>query len=358
MNSEEITLDNSQAKTLEQLNQLKNFLYPKSSRFNFLKIFKKNQNNPSSIYIYGQVGRGKSMLMAKFFNSLKIENKLYLHFNSFMQKIHRELHELRKNLHQNQNNIIEVATNNIIGDTKILCLDEFQVEDVTDALILRKIFSYIFSNHILVVFTSNSHPRNLYRNGLQRDSFIKFIDDVLLKNCQVINLDNGVDYRRRYLQLVKKHYFFPIDDKNKKEINEILSKITEYSELQSVEIKVLGRKLLIKNSYKNVAVFDFKELFNENLGVVDYQAICKKFDVIFLLNIPKLTKEDVNEARRLILFIDEVYENKVALLMLSEVAIDDIYSDGIGVEAFKRTASRLNEIISDSYWQKSKYILQ
>lgn len=358
MSTEEIILDDSQIKTLDQLNQLKKSLDSNSVKFSLLKIFKKNKNFLSSVYIYGQVGRGKSMLMAKFFNSLKIEDKLYLHFNNFMQKIHQELHKLRKNLHQNQNDIIEIATKNIIGDIRILCLDEFQVEDVTDALILKKIFSYIFANQILVVFTSNSHPKNLYKNGLQRDSFIKFIDDILLKNCQVINLDSGVDYRRQYLQLVKKHYFYPINLENKNEINEIFSKLTENSELQQIEIEVLGRKLLIKNCYKNVARFDFKELFNENLGVIDYQAICKKFDVIFLLNVPKLIKEDVNEARRLILFIDEIYENKVALLMLSEVEIDKIYSDGIGSEAFKRAASRLNEIISDYYWQRSKYILQ
>ena len=358
MNSEEIILDNAQIQALDQLNRLKKLSSKNSVLFNFLNIFKKNQNNPSSIYIYGQVGRGKSMLMARFFNSLQIEDKLYFHFNSFMQKIHRELYELRKNPNRSQDDIIEIATKNIIGNNKIICLDEFQVEDVTDALILRKIFSYIFANQILVVFTSNSHPKNLYKNGLQRDSFIKFVDEILLKNCQVINLDSGIDYRCQYLQSVKKHYFYPINAKNKNEINEIFSKITENSELQSIEIKILGRKLLIKNSYKNVAMFDFKELFNENLGVVDYQAICKKFDVIFLLNIPQLTKEDVNEARRLILFIDEIYENKVALLMLSQVAIDKIYSDGIGSEAFKRTVSRLNEIISDHYWQRSKYILQ
>jgi len=358
MTTEEPILDNSQVKALDQLNQLKKSLSKSSAEFSFLKIFQKNQNSSSSIYIYGQVGRGKSMLMAKFFNSLEIEDKIYLHFNSFMQKIHRELHKLRKNLHRNYDDIIEIATKNIIGNVRILCFDEFQVEDVTDALILRKIFSYIFAHQILVVFTSNSHPKNLYKNGLQRDSFIKFIDEILLKNCQVINLDNGIDYRRQYLQLVKKHYFFPINAKNKNEINEIFSKITEGSDPEPIEIKILGRKLLIKNCYKNVARFDFKELFNENFGVADYQAICKKFDIIFLLNIPQLTKEDVNEARRLILFIDEIYENKVALLILAQVKFDEIYSDGIGFESFKRASSRLNEIISDSYWQRSKYILQ
>ncbi|MDA0902271.1 MAG: cell division protein ZapE [Proteobacteria bacterium] len=356
IDNKEVSLDPVQISVLHKLDQISQ----KLSKYNqnlqqksalhklFSRFFKQKHKHIPSLYIHGKVGRGKSMLMTHFFNNLAIENKLYLHFNQFMQKVHKQLHQLRNSDQHNNKDLVEIATKAIIKDNVVLCFDEFQVEDVTDALILRRMFSYIFANNILVIFTSNCHPEELYQNGLQRDLFLKFIHQTLEPNCQIINLDGKQDYRSRYLD-AKKHYFFPNNKENKSEILKIFSKITDSNPVYPTEIEVLGRKLMVKNSYKNIALFDFAELCIANLGVADYQAICQKFSVIFLINVPKLTKEDRNEAKRLVLFIDEVYQNKVKLLILADSKVEEIYAEGTGAKVFKRCASRINEITSENY---------
>ncbi len=373
VNNQEIILDESQKKVfyiLEELN--KDFIKNREENFlirflrilkNSFEVYKKTHKEPKNkitqkfeakcrlrgLYLYGNVGRGKSMLMRDFFNKFPDENKLYIHFNSFMQKIHRELHKVRQNEPSNKDELIEIITKNIVQDIKLLCLDEFQVDDVTDALILRRIFSYIFSKNIIVVFTSNKRPENLYLDGLQRELFLKFINEVLKKNCQIYNLDSEIDYREKFLHKVRKHYFYPINQENQDYLLNIMQHLSHEKEFYQDKIKVLGRELVIQKSYENIAVFDFKELCVENLGVADYQEICKKYHIIFLLNIPKLTKEDRNEAKRFILLIDEIYENKNILLALSDVKIEEIYQEGKDSKIFKRTVSRLKEIISDNY---------
>ncbi len=345
-NNKKITLDAAQIKVFEKLNQLSEKLSQQKSENIFVRLFKLKEHSktPKGFYIYGKVGRGKSMLSANFFHHLNIKNKIHFHFNDFMQKLHRKLYKLRKE--KRDGDLIAKAVESLIGHSKLIFLDEFQVEDVADAMILQRMFEYIFKKKIVVIFTSNSHPEALYQNGLQRDLFLKFVREVLYKNCDLINLDSEIDYRSQYLQSVKKHYFFPINEENLQNINEILTKITDNQPLITAEIELLGRKITINKTYKNIAFFDFKELCIDNLGTADYQAICQKFNIIFLINIPKLAKEDRNEARRLILFIDEVYENKVKLIMLSKVKPEEIYAEGVGATAFKRAASRINEITS------------
>jgi len=345
-----ITLDSSQIKAFNELNILNNILKNQKKTSFFSKLFsKKNQQiDYQGIYLYGRVGRGKSMLMKNFFNNFE-EEKLYLHFNAFMQKIHRILYKIRNDKSQNKDELIEIATKEIVNNAKLICLDEFQVDDVTDALILRRIFSYIFKQNIIVIFTSNSKPENLYQNGLQRELFLKFINNILKESCKIINLDSEIDYREKFLNKVKQHYFYPINKENNNKILNIFSHLTHKNKPYKDKITILKRDLIINKSYENIVIFDFKELCQENIGVIDYQAICKKYDIIFLLNVPKLTKDERNEAKRFILFIDEIYENKKILLILCDVKIEDIYQEGKDSKKFKRTISRLKEIMSDEY---------
>jgi cell division protein ZapE len=341
-----IKLDSNQNSVFKHLSHLQKQivkLSKKNSARLALKNLFTNQKPIKSLYIYGKVGRGKSMLMRYFFENLPLQNKIYFHFNSFMQEIHKELHKLHK-IHSDKNrDLISIATKNVVGKSTVVCFDEMQVEDVADAMILQGVFNYFVKNDIAVVTTSNCHPLELYENGLQRDLFLKFVDKVLLQNFLVLNLDGKVDYRGRFIAS-KQHYFYPNNSENKKSILDLLLQITENQPPQIREIKILGRKLLVKNSYKKTALFDFKELCGADLGVADYQAICREFAVIFLLNVPILKTEDRNEAKRLIWFIDEVYENKVDLLVLAQTKPEEIYVKGIGAKAFKRTASRLNEL--------------
>lgn len=345
----DVKLDNSQSQAFFILDNIISDIANKSNNSSFFSKFFKKSDPIIGLYLYGRVGRGKSMLMQNFFDKFPLQNKMYLHFNSFMQQIHRQLYAARKDKSLDPESLIETVTNNIIKNNKLICLDEFQVDDVTDALILRRIFSFIFNKGVIVIFTSNSKPENLYQNGLQRDLFLKFVDETLKVNCQIFNLDSETDYREKFLHKVKKHYFFPLNKENNDKIMNIFSHLIHENDYYEEKITVLGRDLLIPKVFDNIAVFEFNDLCCDNLGVADYQAICGKYNIIFLLNIPKLTKEDKNEAKRLILFIDEVYENKITLLISSEVAIDDIYDYSVDSKSFKRTISRLKEIMSDDY---------
>jgi cell division protein ZapE len=346
-----IKLDSAQLVVFNQLENLKKQLVKLSQKNPTrlaIKSFFSHQQPIKSLYIYGDVGRGKSMLMRHFFETLLLKQKTYFHFNNFMQQVHKELYKLRvdsrKSLVVSGTELIFLATKKVIGEKiKVICFDEMQVEDVADAMILQGVFSYFVANQIAVVTTSNRHPLDLYENGLQRDLFLKFVAEVLLPNFLLLDLDGKIDYRSLFVSK-SQHYFSPNSSKNKKAILEIFAKVIDNNKPKPREIAVLGRKLLVAKSYKNIALFDFKELCEADLGVADYQAIVKEFSLIFLLNVPILKPEDRNEAKRLIWFIDEAYENKTNLLVLAEVEPEEIYVKGVGAKAFKRTASRLSEI--------------
>lgn len=350
-------LDSKQKSVKKRLKELAKEIADKEPLGFLQKIFGAKSHQIKSLYIYGDVGRGKSMLMKKFYNSLKDHPKIQIHFNSFMQSIHEALRDIRNEDKKYKDELIE-ATKRVIKDKKLICFDEFQVVDIADAMLLSRIFSYLFSQNIVAVFTSNSHPMDLYKNGLQREIFLEFVNRVLLVNAEILHLDSKTDYRSIYRQNLDKRYFLESEN-GEAEIKKIIKNLTEGKEAKEREIEVWGRKIIIKKTFgdvapERIAITNFNEICKENYAAADYRAICKSFDLIFLKKLPKLTEEDVNEARRFILFIDEVYENKVALIINSQVNPEEIYKSGTGSEAFFRTVSRLNEIKSDQYWQESK----
>ncbi len=340
-------LDPQQIFVEKKLNQLAQDLENRASG-NFLKKIILPKNQLKSFYIHGNVGRGKSMLMKVFFESLVKTSKIYFHFNSFMRAIHEALRDIRKEEKNFKDELIE-AVKRVVKKNSVICLDEFQVLDIADAMLLSRIFSYLFERGVVVVFTSNSAPLALYKNGLQREVFLEFVEKILLKNCEVLFLDSPTDYRSKYVKNLTKRYFF-LNKKNREEVKQIITQMTDGAKLKASKIKVWGREIKIKKTYKKIAVFNFDDLCRAEFGASDYQAICQNFDLIFLLKIPQLLPEDANEARRLMLFIDEVYEKKTALIILAKTKSEKIYESGNGAEAFKRTVSRLNEIKSDQYW--------
>lgn len=346
-----LTLDDNQIIVQKKLQQLAMDLKKQSSLGFFQKVLS-GKSNLKSLYIYGDVGRGKSMLMKEFYNSIKEIDKIYFHFNAFMQLIHESLRDIRKEEKKYKDELIE-AVKRVVKKSEIICFDEFQVLDIADAMLLSRIFSYLFSQEKLIIFTSNSNPRDLYKNGLQREVFLEFIDKILLKNCEVLYLNSPIDYRALYRKSLTKRYFIS-NQKNRLEIKKIIANLLEKKKLKSKKLKVWGREVVIKKTCENIAVINFDDICRLDFSAADYREIAKNFDLIFLLKVPKLSKEDVNEARRFILFIDEIYENNVALIILSQTKAEKIYENGIGAEAFKRTVSRLNEIKSDDYWLKSK----
>lgn len=358
-----INLDENQKIVANILDNFANILEKKYLNSKIKNIFnkisakilpKKTNQELLAIYIYGDVGRGKSMLMKNFFNKVKVANNLKhsVHFNSFMNEIHQALKILRiKSL--NVKDELKYATNQILKNYRILCLDEFQVVDIADAMLLSRIFKIIFEKKIALIITSNCHPLELYKNGLQRELFIDFVNKILLKNCQIVNLDSKIDYREKYRENLEQRYIIKNNITNKI-FNDIINNTVNIDHLEPLDIKVWGRKFTIHQTYQDIAIIDFSSFLKEALSANDYKVICNKFALIFIKNLPKLTKEDPNEARRLTLFIDEAYENKLALIILAECEIEEIYLHGIGAEAFKRTISRLKEIKSDFYWHHSK----
>ena len=346
-----ITFDSHQIAIQQKLQHLSQILEAQENS-GFLKSFFLSKIHPKSIYIYSDVGRGKSLLMGEFYNSLAEISKIYFHFNAFMQLIHEALRDIRREEKKYKDELIE-AVKRVVGERRVICFDEFQVVDIADAMLLTRIFSHLFSKNVVAVFTSNSAPLQLYKNGLQREVFLEFVNAVLLQNCEVLHLDSPTDYRAQYRQNLDKRYF--IDNRNnREEVRAIIKNLTKSQKLKSNKLKVWGREVKIKKTYEKIAVINFADLCCVDFSASDYQAICKNFDLIFLLKLPRLKTEDINEARRFMLFIDEVYENKVALIVTAKVRISAIYPSGIGAEAFKRTASRLNEIKSDHYWKNSK----
>ncbi len=339
-------LDQQQIIVQKRLLQLKNSIKQQTNKGFLQKIFEPKSKIPS-LYIHGEVGRGKSMLVKEFFDSVNNVNKAHFHFNSFMRLIHEALRDIRKEPKKFKDELIE-ATKRVVKKNNLIFFDEFQVLDIADAMLLSRIFTYLFNNKIIVVFTSNSQPLELYKNGLQREVFLEFVEQVLLKNCDVLHVNSSIDYRSIYAQKLSKRYFIS-NKKNRQEIKNIISEMTDKNQLKATKIKVWGRDIKIKKTYKNIAVFNFDDLCKVEFSASDYQAICERFKVIFLLKIPRLLPEDANEARRFILFIDEAYEKKTNLIILAKTLPNKIYESGTGAEAFKRTVSRLNEIKSDNY---------
>ena len=362
-----IILDENQKIVANILDNFANILEKKYLNSKIKNIFnkisakilpKKTNQELLAVYIYGDVGRGKSMLMKSFFNKVKVANNLKhsVHFNSFMNEIHQTLKKIRSDSLKTKDEL-KTATNQILKHYRILCLDEFQVVDIADAMLLSRVFKMIFEKKIALIITSNCHPLQLYKNGLQRELFIDFVNKILLKNCQIVNLDSQIDYREKYIENLEQRYIVKSNIANKT-FNDIINHTVNIDHLEPLDIKVWGRKVTIHKTYQDIAIIDFSSFLKEALSANDYKAICKKFSLIFIKNLPKLTKEDPNEARRLILFIDEAYENKLALIILAECEIEEIYLHGIGIEAFKRTISRLKEIKSDFYWHNSKIALK
>jgi|TARA_B110000259_G_scaffold85303_1_gene99429 cell division protein ZapE len=336
-NSKIFTLDKNQIPVFQELEKLSKSSNRKESICS--RIF--SPKKPQSLYIYGQVGRGKSMLMSYFFNLIK-KDKKYFHFNDFVQTIHRELHNIRSDSSR-KNNVLEITINNILGGAKVLCLDEFQIHDIVDAMILSDVFKYIFKKHILVIFTSNSHPLSLYKDGIQRQYFLEFVKDTLLNECQILSLDGKRDYRSSNVNL-DNNFLYPINNFNKKLFNQVLEGSLSGAKMEIWTKCVLGRKITIKDSHHNIALIDFENFFGDNLGVVDFIEICKYFNIIFIKNIPELGNHYNNETKRFISFIDEAYENNIKLVILSQNSIDKIYHDGLLSDLFQRTASRLRQL--------------
>ena len=307
------------------------------SFFNF--FFKKNKKN-LGIYLHGDVGVGKTMLLNFFFDQLSLK-KQRLHFNEFMIKFH----DFKFN-NPNQQNIIEVFVKELKEKTTLIYFDEFQVTNIVDAMILGRLFKEIFKQQIFVLFSSNIKINDLYLEGLQRDQFIPFLE-IIKKFCIEINLSINHDYRLKKGKTER--FVFPINSTNKFIANKFFREISKNKKSENKILNIKGRNFEIKNFFEGLARFDFTELCDQNIGAEDFIEVANNCSFIFIENLPDFSDNNSNQQHRFITLIDILYEKRIPLLITSEKSLNEINSSISLKEPFKRTLSRLNELTSITF---------
>jgi len=333
-----ISLDNQQLEIIKQLEELQHLLERNQKR-----LFKRSYKN-SGLYIFGDVGRGKSLVMDLFYSITKCKKKR-VHFHEFMSDIHRELHELRKTKPGLEDPLNFIAKS-YSKKYQLLCFDEFQVTDVADAMILERLFRSLFDYKVIIVTTSNRHPDNLYKGGLQRDKYLEFVQYIIEK-MDITELKGKEDYRSIQISNMEQTYFYPLSQDNHFKIINLFEELTSHSTASLHIVKNLGRDLAIAQAASSTAIIDFDEFCKKPYSASDYQAIAKEFSTIFLINIPVI--EDRNEAKRFVNFIDVMYDKHINLIFLAEVEAKNIYPKGDGKFEFERTISRITEMQSSRY---------
>jgi len=299
-----------------------------------------------SLYLFGEVGSGKSMLMALFYEACPFQQKRRVHFNVFMLEAHAFIHEWQQRAHQGS--VMQALAKKIRSSVLLLCIDEFHVTDIADAMILERLFSHLFDSGLVVVITSNRHPDDLYQGGLQRAQFLIFTQ-LLLRVATLVKLEAKNDYRQTFPQALELSYIFPLNSVADDFVQQHYQHWTNLAPLQGGFLEVLGRKVVLTARHDDIAVASFEQLCVQALGSVDYLEMAKQFKVIILEGIPKLSADKRNEAKRFMSLIDTFYEHKVKLFCTAEVSPQDIYIEGDGAFEFRRTSSRLMEMQSAAY---------
>lgn len=303
------------------------------------------------LYVHGEVGRGKTMLMDLFFDSVAVQRKRRAHFHEFMADVHERVHVYRqeiKNGTDNGQDPIQRAAAAIAEESWLLCFDEFHVTDIADAMILGRLFTRLFELGVVVVATSNQAPNDLYRDGLNRALFVPFIA-LLQQHCDVVRLDARVDFRLEKLTGVPTWYV-PPDDKAKAALDDAWRRLVDGHGAPH-ELAVKGHIVRVPKAAMGVARFAFADLCSQPLAASDFLKIAHEFHTIILDHVPVMDFARRNEAKRFIILIDTLYDHAVKLLASAEAPPDELYTgtDGYEVNEFKRTASRLIEMRSQAY---------
>lgn len=304
----------------------------------FAGLFAKPLTPPRGLYLWGGVGRGKSMLMDLFTEATAIPTKRRVHFHAFMQEIHRGMHAARQ---QGVEDALAPVADAVIRDTRLLAFDEMQITDITDAMIVGRLFEKLFAAGVVIVTTSNRPPGDLYKTGLNRALFLPFIA-MLEQKLQVVELESPTDYRQHRLAGAQV-YFHPARTATA-QIASIWTDLTGGATDTPLTLEVNGRSLTLPRFANGVGRATFWDLCAKPLGPADYLAIAQAVRVLILEDIPQLSAENYNEAKRFVTLIDALYEAKVRLIASAAAEPERLYLEGSGAFEFERTASRLREM--------------
>ena len=338
-----------QREALERLGRISNQLGASSNNGGLAGFFRRRRSAPDGLYLWGGVGGGKTLLMDLFFQTAPITFKRRVHFHEFMDKIHQSIAKVRaksSKTHREGDPIAQVVKP-IIREVRLLCFDEFHVNDITNAMLLGRLFEKFFAAGMVVVATSNLPPEGLYKDGLNRALFLPFID-LLKSRCEVMELGAAIDYRRDKLSSLPVFHFGSAT-KTQEAMNQIWRKLAGGQADQSGVVEVLGREIKVPSQAMGAARFAFGDLCDQPLGARDYLAICNAFHTLMIDNIPQFSRDNSNAAKRFILLVDTLYDRGVKLAASFEAPLEALSGDRDTAFEFKRCESRLREMASDAY---------
>ena len=301
---------------------------------------------PNGLYIVGEVGRGKSMLMDLFFAAADVRRKQRIHFHRFMQNVHSRFHAFRR-ANPDIDDPIPPLADSIAAEAALLCFDEFQVNDIADAMILGRLFQALFDRGVVVVATSNVAPDDLFKGQPGRDAFLPFIA-LIKQRLDVVMMDAGRDFRRSRLRGMRT-WLVPADARAERELDRAFTELTGGAEGKPETLWVMGRRFVVPLAAEGVARCDFDLLCGTALGAGDYLALAARFHTLILDGIPRLSPDNYDKARRFIMLIDTLYDHRVKLMASADAMPDQLYQRGENARMFERTASRLDEMQSQDW---------
>ncbi len=347
----ELNEDRDQALAIDNLEKLQFQLENAAPKGSIIwQVFNKKPEAPKGVYMWGGVGRGKSMLMDLFYDNVAINRKRRAHFHEFMQDVHQRIREERK---KSEGDPIVPVAKDMAAEARLLAFDEMVINNSADAMIMSRLFTALIEAGVTIVTTSNRPPEDLYKDGLNREHFLPFIA-ALRERLHILSLNGPTDYRRDRLS-GSTSWHSPADEKSTEALRAIFFRLTDYStedadNVKSAEIALAGGRVLhVPKALKGVAVFSFKRLCGEARGAADYLAIARRFHSVIMVGIPKLGPENRNEAARFVTFIDAMYEHKVKFFANADAMPAQLYESGDGRFEFERTISRLLEMQSENY---------
>jgi len=336
------TADPAQLRAVEALDRCAGeWAAYKDKRSNAIKKLINRPDIPRGVYMYGGVGRGKSFLMDCFYNAVPLKRKTRLHFHEFMREVHRELADLKGTV-----NPLDVLAKRMSLRYKLICFDEFHVADITDAMILHRLLAALFENGVGFVTTSNFRPDDLYPGGLHRDRILPAIA-LLNDRLEVLNVDNGTDYRQRTLEAVQM-YHCPLGPQADQAMEQAFNALAESHDEDPV-LHIEAREIRSLRKAGGIVWFDFKTLCGGPRSQNDYLEIASRFHTVLLSNVPHMPVRLASEARRFTWLVDVLYDRRVKLIMSAAVPPEELYTEGPMAHEFPRTVSRLNEMQSKEF---------